>query len=209
MLGIPSHRRRYYCLFSCLFNNVSAILALQSVIKGLLAASFVVMQVLMTLLQVFSDAGTPGVLCLYLRWQCQLIWGAGWLLFSNWLQNTNALPYVVKYSVQKLVPCVSAEMSLCTVSNTKKTSQSPHEALLYRAGANQVCVESLYFNTDELFQPLVFLQADASYLETEELAYSCVPLLPCASNSSAMVAQPAVPWLVTSKDRNIFFCLCI
>lgn len=112
-----------------------------------------------------------------------------------------------KISVQ--TPRVPAEMSFCTVSTTKKTSQSPHEALLYRARANQVSTGSLCFNTDELFQPLVVLQADASYVETEELAYSCVPLLSGASNSSALMAQPAMPWLVSSKDGNLFSCLCI
>lgn len=119
------------------------------------------------------------------------------------------MPYVVKYCVQMLVPCVSAEMSLCTVSNSKKTPQSLHEALLYRARANRVSVGSLYFSTDELFQPLVVLQADGSYVETEGLAYSRVPLLSCASNASALMAQPEVPCLVSSKDSNLFSCLCI
>lgn len=115
--------------------------------KGLLAASFAARQVLTIFLQDFGDAGAPGALCRYLRLQCWLTGGAGWL------QNTNAVPHVVKYCVQKLVLCVSAEMSSCMLSNTKQTSQRPHEALLYRARANQVSVGSLYFDTDEIFQP--------------------------------------------------------
>lgn len=67
-------------------------------------------------------------------------------------------------------------MAFCTVTDAKKTYQSPLEALLCRARANQVSVGSLYFNIDELFQLLVFLQADASCLETEELAYSSLVL---------------------------------
>lgn len=60
--------RRYCCLFSSLFNNVSrdAILALQSDIKGLLAASFVVVEVLVMVLQALSNAAAPLISCLHL-----------------------------------------------------------------------------------------------------------------------------------------------
>jgi len=43
--------------------------------------------------------------------------GAGWLLLSNWLRNTNAVLYAGKHCVQKLVPCVSAEVSFCGVKH--------------------------------------------------------------------------------------------
>lgn len=106
---ISYHKR--YSLFSFMSVNMSrdAILALHSVIKGLLAASFALTWVLVMLLQVFSEVGAPRPLCLYLRLQCELIWGAGWL--SNWLLNTNAVPYTVKHCVAP-VPAFANECSL-------------------------------------------------------------------------------------------------
>lgn len=53
------------------------------------------------------------------------------------------------------------------------------------------------------------LQADASYVETEELACSCASLVPWASNSTVLMAQAEMPLLVSSQGSDVSSCLCI
>lgn len=53
------------------------------------------------------------------------------------------------------------------------------------------------------------LQADASYVETEELACSCASLVPWASNSTVLMAQAEMPLLVSSQGSDVSSCRCI
>lgn len=107
------YSRRYSCLFSCLFNNVSrdATLALSGVLCS----------------QLGDDAGSHDAPASV--WWCWSTWSL--LPFTcdcsvslsgvqAGCKNTNVVPYVVRYHAEKLVPCVSAEMSLCTVSTLSK-----------------------------------------------------------------------------------------